>query len=287
MKTIFITGASAGIGRELALGGAERYGARLALFARGAERLYEVAEEVTGCGAGAVEAIPCDVADREGFTRGLEQAIDRLGLPDVMISNAGYGNRAFIEDTPPEQIEDVFGVNVYALWHAASVLLPRMIDRGSGHFITVSSIAGALPFPGNGLYVAAKHAAVGFSDALRAELVGTGVEASVVLPGGVFTDWATSTVGGSILPLFEYEGRRGAEIAREMGIDPLHLPDLLPPDIVAGRILDLIDHPLPLLYTHDGTAELVRLYTEDRNEFERRISPWWRAHREGHEELGS
>lgn len=285
MKTIFITGASAGIGRELALGAAERYGANLALFARGEEGLRSVAEEATTRGAVDVAALPCDVIDRGAFTGALEQAIERIGLPDVMINNAGYGNRAFIEDTPPEQIESIFGVNVYSLWYAASVLLPPMIRRGSGHIITIASIAGAIPFPGNGLYVAAKHAAVGFSDALRSELVGTGVDASVVLPGGVITGWAENTVGGSLLPLFEYEGRRGEEIAREEGITPLPLPALLPPDVVAERILDLVDHPRPLLYTHEGTAEVIDLYNRDRDEFERRLSPSWRAHREGRGEI--
>lgn len=282
MKVIVVTGASAGIGRELVLQAADRYGAKIGLVARGKEDLEVVAAEARERGAAEALVMPCDVADRDAFTATLREVIDRLGLPDVMVNNAGFGNRGFIEDTPPEHIEQVFGVNVYALWHAASVLLRPMIERGSGQIITVSSIAGVIPFPGNAAYVAAKHAAVGFSDALRAELVGTGVEASVVLPGGVMTGWAENTVGGSLLPLFEYEGRRGAEIAEEEGIEPLELPDLLSPEVAAARILELIDHPQPVLTTHDRTAEVVALYHNDRPEFERRLAPAWRAHREGY-----
>ena len=279
--SLFITGSSSGIGRSLALELARRSGGAIGLFARRAEVLAEVAEEVRAAGATKVGVYPCDVADREGYGAALAKAESELGPCEVLINNAGAGHRAFVENTPSEHMPEVFGANVFALWHGAAAVLPGMITRGRGHIITVSSIAGVMPFPGNALYVAAKHAAVGFNRALRTELVGTGVEASVVLPAGVMTDWATKTIGGSLLPLFEYEGKRGAEIAAEEGVEPPTMPPLLSSDEVAASIADLVDNPQPELYTHPDSAELVAMYRQDQGELERRLAPFWKAHREG------
>lgn len=276
----FITGASSGIGRALAIEIARRGTDRIGLFARRAEKLREVADEVRAAGAKEVEIYPCDVADRAAYTDALKKAEEELGPCGVLVNNAGAGHRAFVEDTPEEHIPEVFGANVFALWHGASVVLPGMIERGSGHIVTVSSIAGAMPFPGNALYVAAKHAAVGFNRALRTELVGTGVDASLVMPAGVMTDWATKTIGGSLLPLFEYEGKRGAEIAEEEGITPPEMPPLLSPEEVASSIADLLATPRPELWTHPGSKEMAEMYSRDQREMEERLSPFWRAHRE-------
>ena len=280
---VFLTGGSSGIGRALAIELSERKeGVKLALFARRKEKLEEVAAEARSAGALEVAVYPCDVGDREAYSAALTTAIDDLGVPDVLVNNAGAGHRAFVEDTPEEHVGEVFGANVYALWHGAAVVLPKMIERGSGHIATVSSLAGVVPFPGNALYVAAKHAAVGFTGALRTELVGTGVEATVILPAGVMTSWAENTVGGSLLPLFEYEGRRGAEIAEEQGVTPPAMPNLMTPEELAIIIANHLEDPVPELVTHENSPELIDLFRNDREAFEQNLSPFWQAHREGH-----
>lgn len=285
--TVFITGGSSGIGRAIAVELGRRWDdVKIALFARRTEMLQKSAEEARAAGAAEVEIWTCDVADRPAYTAALRAAIEKLGVPDVLINNAGGGHRAFVEDTPEDHIGEVFGSNVHALWHGASVVLPAMLERGEGHIVTIASVAGVIPFPGNALYVAAKHAAVGFTRALRTELVGTDLEATVVLPAGVMTSWAEKTAGGSMLPLFEYESRRGAEIAAEEGVVPPRMADLMTPQEVATAIVNHLEDPVPELYTHLHTRELVDLFSGDREAFENGLSPYWRAHREGYETFG-
>ncbi len=281
---VIITGASSGIGRSLALQLAER-GARLGLIARRAGKLNETATEAKAKSAAAVLSLPCDITDREAFQQAIAEVRERFGRIDVLVNNAGFGHIGYVEDTPEEHIESVFRVNVFALWYGAQAVLPVMKEQGEGEIITVASLAGVFPFPGNAAYVAAKHAAVGFTHALRSELAGTGVEAMVVLPAGTLTDWASTTEGGAILPLFEHENRRGVEIADEMGIETPQMPELLPPDDVAARIVELIEHPVPELYTHSNAAELVRNYRENQSEIERQLLPLWLANREGYRKL--
>lgn len=283
-RTVLITGASAGIGKALALRLAAD-GARLSLIARRKEQLDEVARQARNAGAEEVLVVPCDVADRESFENAVHETARVFGAIDVLVNNAGSGHFGYVEDTPQEHLEAVFNVNVFALWYGTSAVLPQMKARGKGHIITISSFAGVFPFPADAAYVAAKHAAVGFNNALRSELAGTGVEASVVLPAGVLTDWALMTEGGPILPLFAYEGSRGAEIAAEKGIVPPDMPALLPPEEIAAQIAELMDNPRSWLFTHDGTSELVRKYRENPQAVEAQLMPLWLANREGYEKM--
>jgi short-subunit dehydrogenase len=276
---VLVTGASSGIGealvRELA-----RRGARVALVARRAERLREIAAEITGTGGRAL-AIECDVTDREAFERAIEETIARFGALDVLVNNAGRGQNAYIEDTPDEQIKEIFALNVFSLWYGVSAALRHMRPRGRGHIITISSIAGKIGYPGNAVYVAAKHAAVGFTRALRAELAGSGIEATVVIPAGTLTAWAEVTAGGPMTELFAYEAERGAEIAAERGITPPSLP-LLSPIEVALKIIGAIERPVAELHTHPGSRELTLEYERDQHGAEARMEPSWLANREGY-----
>lgn len=279
-SVVVITGASSGIGRALALQLAPT-GAQLALLARRTSHLQEVASEVVARGGRALPII-CNVGEhaevREAFRRVREEA----GEIDVLVNNAGSGHRGYVEETTDEQIDEVLHVNLHALWYTAAEVLPSMRKRRSGVIITVSSMAGAIGYPANAVYVAAKHGALGFTRALRAELYNSGVEACTVLPGGTLTDWALSTAGGPIVDLFAAEAERGTVIAREQGIEaPPSLP-LLEADDVARVIVETVQTPRPEVYTHPGSEELVRLYNENREEFERRMGPWWQANREAY-----
>ncbi len=280
---IAITGASSGIGRALALALAAR-GARLALLARRGDLLDELAMRVAEAGG---EALPlaCDVSDRGSFEHAVAEIIDIFGHLDVLVNNAGRGHFAFIDDTPAEQLESIFRVNVFSLWHGTAPAIRHMKERGSGLIVNIASIAGKIGFPANAVYVAAKHATIGFTRALRAELAGTGVEATVVIPAGVLTDWATVTEGGPMLELFAYEGRRGAQIAAEQGSAPPPSFPLLSAEQVAEAIVGGIEHPVAELYTHPGTEESANAYETDQEESERRWVPAWLANREGYELL--
>ncbi len=279
-----ITGASSGIGRALALELAGR-GARLALIARRGELLEEVRAEAGARDTEAI-AIECDVTDRSGFERAVESTIERFGHLDVLVNNAGRGQFAYIEDTPEEQIESIMRLNVFALWYGTSVALRHMRSRNRGHIINMASMGGKIGFPANAVYVAAKHATVGFTRALRSELAGTGIEATVVCPGGVLTDWATTTEGGPMLELFDYEGRRGSEIAAERGSSQtLPTIPLLDAGSVARKIAEAIKHPVAELFTHEGTHELAVEFERDQEATEDRLEPLWLANREGYERM--
>jgi short-subunit dehydrogenase len=144
-----------------------------------------------------------------------------------------------------------------------------MRQRRSGHIITVSSMAGKLGFPFNSAYVAAKHAAVGFTHALRAELVETGIHASVVCPGGVNTAFASVTEGGPLQELFAVAGPAIRRFAEERDLPLTPVEGVLPADDVAAKIVQCIEHPVAEVYTHRGSAEFSALAARDREEAER------------------
>ena len=277
---VLVTGASSGIGEALARGLAVR-GARVALVARRGERLREIAAQIARDGGTALP-IECDVTDRVAFERAVEETISAFGALDVLVNNAGRGQNAYIEDTPDAQIEDIFALNVFSLWYGVTAALRHMRPRGRGHIINISSIAGKIGYPGNAVYVAAKHATVGFTRALRAELAGSGIVATVVVPAGTMTAWAESTTGGPMTDLFAYEATRGAEIARERGISPPPSLPLLSAAEVAEAIIGVIEHPVAELHTHPGSRALTIDYEHDQEGLEARMLPFWLANREGY-----
>jgi NAD(P)-dependent dehydrogenase (short-subunit alcohol dehydrogenase family) len=282
---VIVTGSSSGIGRALALALARR-GARLGLIARREERLNDVADGVRGLGGDPL-VLPCDVTRREDFELAVERTIAHFGDLHVLVNNAGRGHFAYIEETPEEQIESIFRVNVFSLWYGTSAALRHMRVQGRGHIVNISSMAGKLGYPANAAYVAAKHATVGFTRALRSELAGTGIDATVVLPSGTLTDWATVTEGGPMIELFAYENSRGAEIARERGQElPPSMP-LLSAEEVAEAIVGIIERPAPESYTHPGSRQLALEFERDQAAMEKMLEPLWLANREAYEKMKS
>ncbi len=277
-----ITGASSGIGRSLAYCLGSR-GARIAILARREEELAETGRLIEDAGGEAL-IIPCDVTRQADFEAAVEQTIDRFGRLDILVNNAGRGHCAYIENTPTEQIESIFQVNVFSLWYGTAPAIRQMKRQGSGHIVNIASLAGKVGFPANAAYVAAKHAVVGFTRALRSELAGTGIEATVVVPGGVQTAWAAVTEGGPMLELFAHEARRGAEIAAERRTEPVPQIPLLQPDAVAEMIVGVLLDPVPELYTHPGSRELVLGYELNQPGMERRLEPYWLANQEAYRE---
>lgn len=274
-----VTGASSGIGLETALLLASK-GVKVALLARRKNLLLELQTKIRELGGEAL-VLQCDVTNREEATKAVHKTVEHFGKIDVLINNAGLGHLGYIEDTPQEHIINIFDVNVFSLWHTSSAALEFMRLRGNGHIINISSMAGKIGFPANAVYVAAKHAVVGFNRALRAELYGTNIHATVVLPAGVTTDWALNTQGGSMLELFNYEAKRGLEIAKEKNIELPQIP-LLSPLQVAEQIIECIKNPVAELYTHPNTKELA-VQNEVRPEIvETLLSPMWLANREGY-----
>jgi NAD(P)-dependent dehydrogenase (short-subunit alcohol dehydrogenase family) len=270
-KVAVITGASSGIGSALALLLA-REGASVVLAARRADRLRGLEATLRAEGHEAL-AHRCDVTRRGEAEELIARALSVYGRLDILVNNAGRGNFASVEDTTDEMIRTMFEVNVYSLWYTTRPALRQMRSQGSGHIINVASIAGKIGFPYNSAYVAAKHACVGFTQALRLELLETGIHASVVCPAGVLTDWAASTEGGPILEMFSQSGPLIKKIAAERGIPIPPVEGVVPPETVAKAILECIRHPVAEVYTHRGSHEFALLAAGEWEEAERRQLP--------------
>ncbi|GBD06820.1 Putative ketoacyl reductase [bacterium HR21] len=271
---VLITGASSGIGAATARRFA-REKVRLVLAARRRERLEAVAAECRQVGA-EVLAVPTDVTVPEQAQTLVRRAVEQFGRLDVLINNAGRGNCAAVEETTPEQLWRIFAVNAFALWYVTAPALPVMKAQGRGHILVIASVAGKWGYPYNSAYVAAKHAAVGFVAALRTELLGTGVEATVVCPAAVDTEWGMVTEGGPLGALFQEGVRHSKQVAHELGLPLAPLPTILTAEQVAEQLVDVVRRP-PRgdVFTHPGTQELAVLVAQDRRAFEEQMLPFY------------
>ncbi len=187
-KTALLTGATGGLGRAIAQELALR-GATLLLSSRKADELAELAASLPGEGH---RTIVSDLGD-EGAGEALATAAAEHGQVDVFVANAGLPGTGRIEELTPEGIIRVLHVNLEAPIRATRAMLPGMLERGEGHFVYVSSLAGKAPSPRSAMYNASKFGLRGFTLAFRQDLRGTGVGASLVLPGfirdaGMFAD---------------------------------------------------------------------------------------------------
>jgi short-subunit dehydrogenase len=181
-EVALVTGASSGIGAEFAKQLSQR-GYEVILVARRADRLEQLASELSG----PAHAVSCDLAND---APSLEGRIAGLGLQvDVLVNNAGFGTHGrFAESDAAREAEEV-RLNCEAVVTLTHAFLPGMLERRRGGVITVASTAGMQPLPYEATYSASKAFARTFSDALSAELRGTGVRVLCVNPGPVPTEW--------------------------------------------------------------------------------------------------
>lgn len=186
-QVAIITGASSGIGRATALAFA-REGVQLVLAARREERLREVAAAVEAMGVGSL-VVPTDVAVERTVGIMIEEAIARFGRIDILVNNAGYGLFAAVEETTTEALTRIMQVNFVGAFYATKAVLPIMQRQRRGHIINVSSVVGRRGLPFSGAYCATKSAMIAFSESLRLELAGTGINVSVVCPAGTATEF--------------------------------------------------------------------------------------------------
>jgi len=185
-KRIVITGASDGIGAELARQLAAP-DVRLALAARGADKLDRVAAQVHERGGTAI-AVPTDVGVEADCARLVERSVAALGGIDVLVNNAGVSGHALFEEvTDFRWYEDMMRVNYFGSLWCTRHALPHL-RRSKGLVVGVSSLAGKQGVPGRTAYSASKFAMTGFFEALRIELAGSGVDVTLVYPGVVATD---------------------------------------------------------------------------------------------------
>ena len=178
-KTILVTGASAGIGLAAARAFV-REGGRVLALARSRERLEALAAEAGG--PDKLVPIQADVSDPAAMDAVTERILREHGPPDVIVANAGIGLDALFWETPDRELRRVFEVNVFGAARTVRPFLREMIARGSGRVLLISSVLGKRGVPHTSAYSASKFALHGFADALRSELVGTGVSVGLVCP---------------------------------------------------------------------------------------------------------
>jgi short-subunit dehydrogenase len=179
-KTVLITGASSGIGAATARAVA-RAGGRPILLARTQELLDALVAEI----GGEARAYSVDCGDREAVARAAEQITAEVGTPDVIVNNAGAGGFFFFDETDPEEFERMMAVPYFAAVYVTRAFIPAMIARGSGHVVTVNTPIAFFAWASAAGYAGARWALRGFSEALRADLRGTGVGVSQVVPAKV------------------------------------------------------------------------------------------------------
>ena len=227
---LLITGASSGIGAATARAAAPKY--RLVLAARREEPLRELVEELGG--AQRALAVRCDVTEWDQVKAMAAAALDAFGRIDAVFANAGFGaTRGFLEESVDHWRSMVL-TNVYGVALTIRATLPHLLERGDGHFLVTSSVAGRRALPGS-LYSATKHAATAIGEALRAELRqmhdNHEVRVTLIEPGMTDTpffenrpgEWALRDEDIAKAVLFALEQRPGVDV-NEILIRPTSQP---------------------------------------------------------------
>jgi NAD(P)-dependent dehydrogenase (short-subunit alcohol dehydrogenase family) len=248
-KVVVVTGAAGGIGRALA----RRFhhaGARGVVIAdlqvAGA---VAVADELNLVRSGSALGVGVDVSTADGNADLIAAARQAFGEIDLFFANAGIGGGIDLE-TPWDQWSEAFAVNVNAHIHAAQLLVPGWLERGSGYFCSTASAAGLLSQIGSGPYSVTKHAAVGFAEWLSITYHDRGLRVSCLCPMGVNTNMLSGGEPGSV-------ERIGGDVVRAAG-------DVLEPETVADIVLGAIEAEQFLILPHPEVAAFEQRKAADR-----------------------
>lgn len=257
-KTWFITGASRGFGREWTEAALER-GDRVAAVSRSDTAFDQLTKEY----GDTFLPLRADVTDRSAVFQAVEQAVDRFGALDVVVNNAGYGLFGMVEEVTEAQVRAQLDVNLLGPLWVVQAVLPHLRERGSGHIVQVSSIAGVFSLPGLGLYHASKFGLEGFSGSLAAEVAAFGVKVTLVEPAGYATDWSgPSAVHAQPSPAYADFRAGMARPAGQRGN----------PEATRAAILAVVDADEPPLRIFFGRGPLAVI----KREYAARIDEWER-----------
>jgi NAD(P)-dependent dehydrogenase (short-subunit alcohol dehydrogenase family) len=249
-KTVLVTGAGSGIGRETALLCAAR-GADLAICDVDVDGLAETEASVSGRGR-SVLARRVDVGDRAQMQAFADTVHERVEAVDLLVNNAGVGLGGGFLETELEDWDWILPINVMGVVHGCHMYVPRMVERGrGGHVVNLSSLAGFFATPALSAYTATKFAVLGFSEALRVELRPHGIGVTAACPGVINT------------PITRNSRLRGssADAASRERFIRLYERRNYGPDRVAKRILRAVSRDIPVMPI---TAEAWVMYVLSR-----------------------
>ena len=185
-KTVFLTGASSGIGEGLAIALAKK-GATLALLARREELLAALAEKCEATG-GKARIFPCDVVDSDAVHAAADKFREEFGHIDTMIANAGIsGKSRETRDLIPSAVKEVIETNLMGAVNAIHAVLPQMLERGTGQLVAISSLAGFRGLPKSAAYSASKAAMTVFFESVRLDVADKGIDVTIIQPGFIRT----------------------------------------------------------------------------------------------------
>lgn len=231
-RVVVVTGASSGIGRACAM----------YLATRGWQ-VWGASRRTDNCDEG-VANVALDVDDDASVERGIGTVLQNAGRIDAVVNNAGFGFAGSVEDTSPAEARAQLETNVIGVLRICRAVLPHMRARGSGHIVNVSSIAGRVAVPFQGIYCASKFAVEGLTEALRHEVADMGIAVALVEPGDYksgFTDARRMTIGsGAGSAYVEKLARALASIVRHEQQGPT-------PEPVAQRVAAILESARPRL----------------------------------------
>jgi 3-hydroxybutyrate dehydrogenase len=241
-KNVFLTGASKGMGREIARGLAKE-GAHVALVARTETALKEVAEELNGLGGRGV-AIPADVSDRQQVKDAFAKARGELGEIHVLINSAGVLDNEPIAGHSDEVWEYHYGVNVNSYFFTIREIIGEMFERKAGRVINIASTSSKVPIgPNRAAYVSSKHAVLGMTKEIAFEAAPYGVTVNAICPGFVLTDMVEDSM---------------RKFARDSGKTPEETRAFWISKIPMGRFIDPEEVvPLVLFLCSDGSGAIT------------------------------
>ncbi|MBO6505626.1 MAG: SDR family oxidoreductase [Kordiimonadaceae bacterium] len=196
-QVVWMTGASSGIGEALVYEMAAK-GAKLILSARRAPELERVKEGCVSRGANAenIMVLTLDVTDEAAMPGKVKEAHEKWGRIDMLLNNAGISQRSLCVDTDMQTYRTLFEVDVFGQIALTKQVLPIMIEQGSGHMVVTASVAGKIGAAKRTGYCAAKHAMMGFFDALRTEVTRQGIRVTTITPGYIRTAISENALKG-------------------------------------------------------------------------------------------
>jgi len=242
-KVVIVTGASSGIGFATALA-LSKAGAKVAIGARRIDRLEKLQNEILQNG-GQVILQKLDVTQKSDCDSFVDAVIKKWGTIDILVNNAGLMPLSFIKKLKVDEWDRMIDVNIKGVLYCTASVLPKMLEKKSGHIVNISSVAGRIVFPAGSVYCATKHAVTAFSEGLRQELSPrSNIRVTIIEPGVVATD-LTNTITDESLEGF-------VENSKKM--------DALKAEDIASAILFAVNAP-----NHMNVNEvLIRPTTQDR-----------------------
>ena len=186
-RSVLITGASSGIGKQTAIEFA-KLGSNIILVARRKEKLDELASELEKFNV-SILVCQCDVSNKEQVKEMSKTVLEKFDSIDVLVNNAGFAIYGSVKDLSTDEIESQMETNYFGMMYCIKNFLPLMLKKKSGHIVNVASVAASFGLPGIASYCASKFAMLGFSEGLKHELKDTGVGITVVSPIMVRTDF--------------------------------------------------------------------------------------------------